>query len=300
MTVPVSNMTVTWNSGGTTFTSVKMNVTDTASAAGSLLMDLQVGSASKFTLDKTGNQKLYRTFTSATNFEALQFTMDPGGNTGYGIGPSKGSGGGTLRDLFIFGNNITFFADDTFNNRVRIGVLDINLGGGVIAAIANSTFRTFQFQDSNGSLSGGFFNYGGQSRVSSQFDKTSDTTLASVPGLSVTLAAGRTYHFDAVLYTTSNVAGGVKVAIGGTATATSVIYQAETIDGTTLGANTRATTLGTAVGAVTAVTAAIIQISGTITVNAAGTLTVQFAQNASNGTASSVLVGSSFIVNDIP
>ena len=41
-------------------------------------------------------------------------------------------------------------------------------------------------------------------------------------------------------------------------------------------------------------------IEGTITVNAAGTLTVQFAQNTSNGTPSIVKRGSTFIVQDMP
>lgn len=48
------DLTDTWNAGGTTFTAVKMNVTDTASAAGSLLMDLQVGGVSKFSVTKAG------------------------------------------------------------------------------------------------------------------------------------------------------------------------------------------------------------------------------------------------------
>ena len=47
----------TWNDGATTFTAVKMNVTDTASNASSLLMDLQVGSSSKFSVGKSGNVK---------------------------------------------------------------------------------------------------------------------------------------------------------------------------------------------------------------------------------------------------
>lgn len=53
-TAPLSNLTATWNAGGTTFTAVKMNVTDTASAAGSLLMDLQVGGVSQFSVTKAG------------------------------------------------------------------------------------------------------------------------------------------------------------------------------------------------------------------------------------------------------
>lgn len=52
--VPISNLTTTWNNVATTFTGVKLNVTDTTSAAASLLMDLQVGGVSKFKVSKTG------------------------------------------------------------------------------------------------------------------------------------------------------------------------------------------------------------------------------------------------------
>ena len=51
---PVLNLAQTWNSGAVTFTGVKLNVTDTTSAAASLLMDLQVGGSSKFSLNKVG------------------------------------------------------------------------------------------------------------------------------------------------------------------------------------------------------------------------------------------------------
>lgn len=51
----IFNMADTWNDGGTTFTAVKMNVTDTASAAASSLLDLQVGGTSKLRVDKSGN-----------------------------------------------------------------------------------------------------------------------------------------------------------------------------------------------------------------------------------------------------
>jgi hypothetical protein len=51
----IFSMVDTWNNAGTTFTAIKMNVTDTASAAGSLLMDLQVGGSSLFSVTKTGS-----------------------------------------------------------------------------------------------------------------------------------------------------------------------------------------------------------------------------------------------------
>lgn len=132
--------------------------------------------------------------------------------------------------------------------------------------------------------------------VGTQFDKTSDTTLANVTNLSRDVEAGKKYKFRAVLFTSSNVASGVKAAIAGTATATAIVYEALVWNAAALAAQTRATALATAVGGVTAVTAALVIIEGTITVNAAGTLTVQFAQNASGGTASSVLVGSTLEV----
>lgn len=55
MTAFIYDLTDTWNDASTEFTSIKMNVTDTASDAASKLMDLQVGGTSKFTVDKSGN-----------------------------------------------------------------------------------------------------------------------------------------------------------------------------------------------------------------------------------------------------
>jgi hypothetical protein len=137
---------------------------------------------------------------------------------------------------------------------------------------------------------------GQQSRVSTQYDNTT-TTLGNVTGLTANVAAGKIYRFEAKLYTTSDVAGGIKVAIGGTATATAIRYEGLTTDAG-LTTQSRSAALGTAVGAVTAVTAAYVTITGTITVNAAGTLTVQAAANAATGT-TSVLTGSTFVITEM-
>jgi hypothetical protein len=50
----ISNVTATWNDAGTVFTGIGLDVTDTASDASSLLMDLQVGGASKLRVFKNG------------------------------------------------------------------------------------------------------------------------------------------------------------------------------------------------------------------------------------------------------
>jgi hypothetical protein len=52
-------MTQTWNAGGVTFTGVKLNVTDTASAADSLVMDLQVAGSSKMRVSKTDGTVMF-------------------------------------------------------------------------------------------------------------------------------------------------------------------------------------------------------------------------------------------------
>lgn len=50
----ISGFTATWNSGGTTFNGIKLNVTDAASAADSKLWDFQVGGSTKGYLQKDG------------------------------------------------------------------------------------------------------------------------------------------------------------------------------------------------------------------------------------------------------
>ena len=51
----IYNLTDTWNQAGTVFNSIKMNVTDTASASDSKLLDLQINGNSKFNVSKAGN-----------------------------------------------------------------------------------------------------------------------------------------------------------------------------------------------------------------------------------------------------
>lgn len=52
---PIFDLTQTWNNGLVTFTGIKLNVTDTASAADSLLLDLQTGATSQFRVFKSGS-----------------------------------------------------------------------------------------------------------------------------------------------------------------------------------------------------------------------------------------------------
>ena len=71
----------TWNASGTTFTAIKMNVTDTASAAASLLMDLQVGGVSQFRVNKDGEA----VFTVKNTGASPTLSVVKSGSTSIGI-----------------------------------------------------------------------------------------------------------------------------------------------------------------------------------------------------------------------
>lgn len=137
-------------------------------------------------------------------------------------------------------------------------------------------------------------------RVSTQFDKA-NTTLANITGLSVAVATGLSYSFSAVLHThDAGATGGFKFAMGGTATATAIICEVtlQPVDDLGVGVAERLTALGSAKAWSGGATDVFATMRGLITVNAAGTLTVQFAQETASGT-SSVLVGSTFTVEQV-
>lgn len=102
-------LTTTWNNGATTFTGVKVSVTDTASAAASLLMDLQVGGVSQFSIGKTGEIR------SAKGYSKADVLIGPADGTGFAWSGVNAylSAGGVSRFAFtetalVAGNGIPF------------------------------------------------------------------------------------------------------------------------------------------------------------------------------------------------
>ena len=73
---PVLDMSQTWNNAAVTFTGLKLNITDTASNAASLLMDLQRGTVSQFSVNRIGTV----TFSNGAVFSTAG-GMDFGTNT---------------------------------------------------------------------------------------------------------------------------------------------------------------------------------------------------------------------------
>lgn len=79
VTDPFINLSQTWNNSVVAFTGLRYNVTDTASNASSLLMDLQVGGTTKFSVAKNGQVLSGYTGTSVATYS---FVGDP--TTGFG------------------------------------------------------------------------------------------------------------------------------------------------------------------------------------------------------------------------
>lgn len=136
--------------------------------------------------------------------------------------------------------------------------------------------------------------------TSADFSVTSNTTLADITGLSVTLVAGRNYAFEAFLPYSANVSGGVKFGTGGTVTTTRFRLVAtihNTGGGTIADLNNTGST--GAIGGLTATTGGWVEVRGYVTVNAGGTFTLQFAQNASNAAASLVVGGAYMLIRPL-
>lgn len=130
--------------------------------------------------------------------------------------------------------------------------------------------------------------------LTTQLDKTSDTTLANLAGMVHYVTPG-TYKFHVHLQVTAGASGGTKVAFkytDATLSALQSISQATTASAIAV---TRVTST-TDQASLTAATAAhaFVEIKGTMVVSASGTIQVQGAQNASNATATNFFVGSYF------
>lgn len=114
--------TATWNASGVTFTHILANVTDSASAAGSLLLDLQIGSTSKINVRKDG-----------------RLSITAGTSSGYA------RVGGAIFDHFADAGNTTTSETDIYSDTTAANTLASDGGkligtyGGTIVGHATAT-----------------------------------------------------------------------------------------------------------------------------------------------------------------
>jgi len=133
-------------------------------------------------------------------------------------------------------------------------------------------------------------------RNTTDFPKT-NTTLANVTGLSVTVLSGVSYACEALLDVDSSAIGGHKYAIGGTATVSALRGNVLAFNGLVTVLNSRLTALNSEIGAVGGTTQTV-RMFFAFTASSNGTITIQFAQNVASGT-STVLANSTFQCQDV-
>ena len=129
---PILDLTQTWNATASAFTAIKLNVTNTASLAGSLLADLQVGGSSMFKVDKTGAV----TAASITGIHTLGYGKHDAGAYGeYTIGH---------KDLAAFTTNFAFTQNSTGDTVFNGTTVQFRLGNSSKAVLSSAGFATLQ------------------------------------------------------------------------------------------------------------------------------------------------------------
>lgn len=118
----------TWNTSGTP-TAIKLNITNTASNASSLLMDLQVGSASKFAVSYTGTIAIADGQRYRLDGMAGSYTLRKGSTQGGGAVISECAG----TDVFAVGQNS--------------GVGTVNIGPYSFSTAISATADVFLYRD---------------------------------------------------------------------------------------------------------------------------------------------------------
>lgn len=116
----INALTDTWNNVATTFSAIKMDVTDTTSAAGSLLLDLKVGGTQMFAIRKDGSAQ----WGSASN--RIFYSAGAGGLVV--------DVGGATRLVFQTGGLDLGGSNDTFVKRVSASMV------GIYTSNASATF----------------------------------------------------------------------------------------------------------------------------------------------------------------
>ena len=123
---PLLDLSQTWNAGAVTFTGLKANFTDTASAAGSLLMDLQVGGSSRFSVQKNGYAKaVFASISSAANELNLNYYQPGFGVSSTGQFTFSSTANASGPDLYLTRRgaaNLRLGAADTGSNTATVTI----------------------------------------------------------------------------------------------------------------------------------------------------------------------------------
>lgn len=262
---PFSTHTATWNDSGVTFVNDFSNVTDTASAAGSLLMDRQVGGTSMFKVTKAG------VVTTGSNIELGHASDTTLSRSSAGV-------------LAVEGTSVSLNSTSATHTAGTV-----ELGAATDTTLARSAAGTVTIEGNTVQTSADFL----KSYLAANVVYNNTATLADT-NLSITVASAGIYEISAVLHS-SNIARSPNVDFAGTATATNFIggWTAHDAAQPTTTEGLRATSLGTDFSCSTCDSLdAVYQFTGTLEVSGGGTVLIRGAQHTASATNTTILRGS--------
>lgn len=209
------SVTQTWNNAGVTFTALKANITDTASNAASMLMDLQVGGTSCVSARKDGAVTLSTSATapvlipfsggigvnrkdSSTTlplialslYSGAAVTVASGGKIGFSPSATDVSGGNSLPDTFLMRNAAAAFRFGNVDAAAPVAqTLSVQ---NVVAGTTNTAGANFTLKLSagTGTGNGGSFIIQGAAAGSSGTAQNTFSQIFSLSATGVTTLGG--------------------------------------------------------------------------------------------------------------
>jgi hypothetical protein len=251
----IYDLTDTWNNAGTSFNGIKLNVTDTASASGSKLIDVQIGGVSKFTVGKTGTITATGIVESTSGgFKFPDGTTQTTASVGAGGTVTSVTGAGTVSGLTLTGS-ITTSGSLTLG-----GTLSLT-SGNVTSALG---YTPYSATNPDGYITSSALSpYLTSATAATTYqpldgDLTAIAALAGTVGL-IRKTAANTYSLDTDTYLTGITSSQVTTALGYTP------YNATNPAGYTTNTGT-VTSVGLTAGTGISVSGSPITSSGSITV----------------------------------
>jgi len=220
-----------------------------------------------------------------------------GGTPGTPVNSVQFNSAGTFAGISAVTANATNLTAARMTNAASLDWADSG-GTTATASISQSAAGVVQF-GTGGQNGNGWHQWTGEQRNPTDFPVTNSTSLANVPGLSVTVTSGRIYHFEFDGQVNGTNTGGGQIGFAGTASigGANTRYSGYCIAGNIVTGGT----VNAAINfAPTASNNAYCSIRGTFAPSSTGTITVQFAQSTSNATSSILRANSTLFLWDTP
>jgi hypothetical protein len=228
---PLAQFETTWNNAGLTGEGLLFNLTNTASAAASKIIDLRVGNAAKFTVDPTGTAVFgagtIPTVGTAGGVFCIEGTAPTGASTNYGVYCNSTDHsvhvvdqtvdvGPILGNTSAVGNNQILKTNNTVGQEVISSITD---NGTTISSAETLTIGTAAGSPALVDKSIGF--------SPSAMGAQSSATCTTITNMNWNIAANKNYILECKIPMTLAASATIQYCLNGPGTATSYSLEAD-------------------------------------------------------------------------